>query len=222
MLNDYHDRDRDAIDKPWRAIPAGHVRAGFVAPVAFLMIGGAAVGSLAVGYSRAQLAMAWAALLGVSCYHLVIRRAAALKAPYIAILTSLPVACAFAGTSVSTFRPMVATITFVCGRELLMDVLDVAGDAATESRTVAVRLGASACSTLGFLMLAVGAALFGPAIAAREGAFANVIVALVLGAALALWGFRPGTRRVVIYLLWLPLLVGLGVLVRQLESATAN
>jgi 4-hydroxybenzoate polyprenyltransferase len=217
MLNDYHDRRRDALDKPWRAIPAGYVRPRLVLTVAALMILVAGMGSLVADYSTTQRATAWVALAAVSCYHLVVRRAPALKAPYIGVLSALPVACVLDGTAVPSLGPWVATATFVCGRELLMDVLDIAGDAETGSRTIAVRLGATAGGVLGFTLVIAGVAIFQMSTRHVMGASGRaVILTAVLAASLTLWVLLPSRRRFVIYLMWIPLVVGVSALLLPL------
>ena len=161
----------------------------------------------------------------MSSYHVVVARASVLKAPFIGVLSASPVACLLHGMPVPAFVPIVATATFVCGRELLMDVLDIAGDAATGSRTVAVRLGTSTGAGLGFSLVLAGAWLFhvSAGYALQDGGrWQGVLAAAVLGASLALWVSRPSRRRFVIYLMWIVLVSGIHSVLVLLQQARAR
>lgn len=217
-LNDYCDADRDRINNRHRAIPRGALSPGQVLAVGILLLGAALLATGLHGVSRAHLFLSLAAVGGVVVYNLVVARMAPLKTLYTAVLYSLPVwyvAGALRSDAACWLFPL-ATLLFGVGRELLMDIRDVAGDRRSGITTVPMILGRVPTVVLSFVLQILGAALLAPvALAAAApwaaALWAGVLVAIAL--ALAAWG-GVGERayRPVIYFLWVPMLLGLAVL----------
>ena len=159
-LNDYHDREIDAINEPSRPIPSGLVRPRE---------------ALAFSAALTVLGLLFAFLTSFKCF-LMALLASAIADSYVTYgkRTGLPgnamvsscVAIPFLyGSLITTGRitglvALFASIAFLAnlGREVNKGIVDMAGDASKGIRTVAVRWGPKAAAVLSavFYMTAVG------------------------------------------------------------------
>jgi geranylgeranylglycerol-phosphate geranylgeranyltransferase len=215
VLNDYFDRGRDAVDKPWRAIPSGLLREQTAVTIAVLLLGLSAVLSLVAGYDRSRFLLFLIAVASVSAYSLFVHHAASLKAPYVGLLCALPIISLLSRSSLPTWPVATAVAGFICGKELLMDVLDVKGDLQAGSRTAAIRLGLRRCAVLAFAMQLGSLILFAFALRDRLGSaglLATACAAAWVFASAILWRpENPHRRRLLVHATWIP--VGLTVTV---------
>jgi geranylgeranylglycerol-phosphate geranylgeranyltransferase len=158
VINDWFDRDIDAVNKPRRPIPSGGVRprAAMVLYIALLMALAACAARLPA--HQAVWIAAWAALL-----HLYSWKA---KRVYLAgnLLVASVVSSAFllgayaAGNAPAGTVPAAFTFFFVLGRELVKDTEDLAGDRQFGARTVPVVSGPGAALSAAAVIFALLAA----------------------------------------------------------------
>jgi len=143
VINDYFDREIDAINEPGRPIPSGAVKPG-EALVAFLLLG--AVG-LAASWktglgSLAVACFAW--LMGV-IYSTVGKRTGLLGNLMVSSCIALPFIYGGVMTGLSALRAslLFALIAFLTntGREVTKGIVDIEGDRSSGVRTVAVLRG---------------------------------------------------------------------------------
>ena len=161
-LNDLFDIERDRINKPYRPLPSGALSprfalaAGVACEVAALALG------LAVAPDALTLAAYLVAVAGASLYNVVLRFASPLKGFYTAAIIGIPLtyAALVAGVPLPGVFA-VAAVAFFAGRELMMDVCDAAGDAATGLVTVAQLLGERRAAHLAWGLMAGAVALMG-------------------------------------------------------------
>jgi len=182
VLNDLYDAPKDRLAGADKPVARGQV--SLLATRFFavgLMAGAVAVAALLrQGYS---LYVVVAALIAVWLYSPTSRRIPVAKGLAAAVLCCVPLAYASAVTSVR-FPPALylLLITFMVGRELLLDVLDLPGDLKAGIRTLAAYLGPAPSRFAGWSLMAASLV----ALAARTDGTARYlfVAALVsLGAA---------------------------------------
>lgn len=143
VINDYFDREIDAINEPGRPIPSGAVKPG-EALVAFLLLG--AVGLAAswkTGLGNLAVAcLAW--LMGV-IYSTIGKRTGLLGNLMVSSCIALPFIYGGVMTGLSALRAslLFALIAFLTntGREVTKGIVDIEGDRSSGVRTVAVSRG---------------------------------------------------------------------------------
>lgn len=181
LINDYHDRDIDQVNKPRRPIPSGRLTPAYVLAVYW-------VGSIAttlamlvfVPVRLAALMIVWEVLLYY--YARTGKRVALVGNLMIASIA----ASAFWGGAILTGNygpsgfPMLLAFLLVMGRELVKGAEDVEGDRGAGASTLAVRYGAesSAYSGVVFLLLCVVAAPV-PALIEHYGRTYSVVMELL-------------------------------------------
>lgn len=211
-LNDYCDRERDRINRPYRPVPSGKVAPATAYYVGFGLLLAATAFSLAAAKSARETIIFLLAITGAASYNIVVRRATCLKNLWTGALCSLPLLW-FASEGRISGVVVVSVLIYITGREMLMDVVDMRGDQARNVLTIPSRIGSAATSIIGFVLVLGGSVLFGLAFAGL--AITCLLVAMVGGSGL-MWWLRRGTHRSnAIYVLWVPLLVGVASLYRK-------
>jgi geranylgeranylglycerol-phosphate geranylgeranyltransferase len=150
LINDYHDRDIDRINKPHRPIPSGRLSPRHV--LWFYGLGTiATTASMATTLSAAMFALilSWEILLFFYAW----------KGKRVALLGNLLIAAiaasAFLGGAIPTSRfeatgfPALLAFLLVMGRELIKGAEDVRGDGEVGASTIAVRYGAEKAAAFG-------------------------------------------------------------------------
>jgi geranylgeranylglycerol-phosphate geranylgeranyltransferase len=128
IINDYYDRDIDAVNKPWRPIPSGLIKPNeaFYTSIAFFIVGTTL--AFTVGLGQGFIAVLASALAFLYSYKL--KRVLILNNMIIAFLTAL--AILFGATACQiTIHSIIASIyafLFNLGREFLKGIEDVEGD----------------------------------------------------------------------------------------------
>jgi geranylgeranylglycerol-phosphate geranylgeranyltransferase len=154
-LNDFFDRRTDELAKPHRPIPAGDVRpAGALVFSSGLFLAGWGL-AMAAGWQICALVSAWIVLL--------VLYSARLKRASLAgnLVVSAVVASAFFLGGLAGRDPLLSLIPaglaflFHLGREIIKDVQDREGDAATGVGTFAVRSGEGPALRLSAVVLVV-------------------------------------------------------------------
>ena len=217
-LNDYVDARKDEINHPSRLLPSKRIspRAMLSAGITLLVA--------SVTLATQQRFGLWESVIfgggavGVTAYSAACLYVPVLKAPYAAILCSLPLA--FDLTTIhlppAYWLVAVGAVFFVTGRELLMDVHDMPGDAAAGMRTAAIVLGPTQCSKLAFGLIFLGAVVVLPLAWSRGLAF--VVILTTAGCITTLIAARswkrqtPAVQMRVIVAMWLPMIAALTLL----------
>ncbi|MFC7096430.1 geranylgeranylglycerol-phosphate geranylgeranyltransferase [Halobaculum marinum] len=199
-VNDYFDRDIDAVNRPDRPIPSGRVSARAAAAYAAALFLVAVVA--AVSLPPLALGIAVANLLALLAYTQLFKGLPAVGNVVVAYLTGSTFL--FGAAAVGPIAPptwtlfgLAATATFA--REVVKDVEDVAGDREEGLRTLPIVVGERAALTLATVVMA--AATVGSVLPVVGGTFGLAYLALVVPADATMlgataWGFRdPSTAQ---------------------------
>lgn len=222
-LNDVCDRRKDAINKPYRALPAGLVtiRMATMASLILLTLSCLLIFLNPLG-SKAQCLQA-TVLIGITAYNLIVRRFGVVKAIYTGLLAGVPyLFVAFVWRNETTAAGFVMIVVpFVAGRELLMDVLDMPGDEVDAVCTLPLFLGAVPSQWLGFgLQFLAMALLIAWARVHRVPSSVALAeaVAILVGMAALCWCFSPSRRNrmTIITALWAPMLLATAIFLRAI------
>jgi 4-hydroxybenzoate polyprenyltransferase len=191
ILNDINDIERDIVNHPDRPIPNGSISIGAAAGVYMLLF----VLSLVLVAELIVPGVQYVYLLGFIVainYGTIVNHIPRLKNFYVAFASLIPLAIVnAAGNRIMipwTFS--IAVFLFVLGKEMLMDVRDMAGDGPTLAK--AFPLG---FSRVAFALQAAGIVALG--LSAR-GALHVVAVAIIVGifaAAVVYWRLEGHRRR---------------------------
>jgi len=207
-LNDYFDRERDAIDKPWRPIPAGIVSARAVHRYGIFMLVCAVASWFFSGYSASETLLFAATMIGVVTYNLVIKHFAAFKVFLTGLMSATPLWLVLGRTEIDPIGFVFAAVLFIAGRELLMDILDANGDKRVGSRTVPLLVGESATSAIGVVFQVCSLIVFSVALYQMGGVNSLLynpwhVCAVLLALLLCIsWYGLLGRRIQVVRLMW--------------------
>lgn len=189
VINDWFDRDIDAINKPKRPLPSGAVTGRAALGLYLLLLAALAVCAAFLPPAQGAWIALWAVLLHWYSHRL--------KRRFLAgnLLVSLVAASGFVlgalagGHWTAGMLPALFTFFFVLGRELVKDAADVEGDRACGARTVPAVSGEGRTLTAsGVLFSALAAAFPVPYVTGTYGApylaavAATVIPVLVVSA----------------------------------------
>jgi 4-hydroxybenzoate polyprenyltransferase len=199
-LNEWCDRESDAVNQPWKPIPAGDVSPA----TALVVVGAGLLLLLAAGTllgRRELLVLAFGTGCGLA-YDLGLKRTPVSWLPYLVALPLVPI---WAWLVMDGFAPWLLALyplgaLFIVAIHLAQTLPDIAGDRRRGERGLAVVLGerwapallwgAALASTA---LVATGALLVGTRPAA--GLIAAVVVALALLVALALYRRHPARTQ---------------------------
>lgn len=141
IINDYFDREVDAINKPWRPIPSGLIKPfeAYVAALTFFLIG--FVIALSSSYFAGIVALLAIVLVYLYSYNL--KRILLAGNISIAFLTALSIVYGSLFSSVNIHVVLAATYAFLfnLGREFLKGIEDVEGDKRFGIKTLATAYG---------------------------------------------------------------------------------
>ena len=158
VINDWFDRDIDAINKPRRPIPSGGVSPRAALALYFLLLAAIAAGATRLTAPQAAWIAAWAVLLHIYSWKA--------KRIWLAgnILVASVVSSAFllgaytAGDISAGTVPALFTFFFILGRELVKDTEDIKGDRECGARTVPVLSGPGTALTAAAVIFIILAA----------------------------------------------------------------
>ena len=142
VLNDYFDRDIDAINQPGRPLPAGIVRPE-EAISASIVLG--SIGLLFAGYSGIwTLLIASVSVIVMVAYNTRIKKSGRLGNALVSINVAIPfIYGGFAVGSPTWSLAIFALLAFLSslGREIMKGIVDVSGDTAKGVKSVAATMG---------------------------------------------------------------------------------
>jgi geranylgeranylglycerol-phosphate geranylgeranyltransferase len=219
-LNDFHDKDKDAINKPYRAIPSHRVSPRGAQRVGVTLISLACVASLVASRSPLELTLYLGAIAGVSTYNYLVKNFTLSKNVVTSIVSALPIVFVV----IVLHYPLiyltvpVASLSFLLGREWLMDIRDMKGDALSGIKTLPLLIGPKKTARLGFFLVAASVIILLPLAVAVQTAWSVILLGLMTASTtllVALWYRHKGTyERGVVLGLWFPMGCGILILIR--------
>lgn len=214
-LNDYYDVEKDKINKKNRAIPGGKISKTIALLISCILLIIALLVAVFISRDYIELILYLSSILGVIMYNIVVKKAAILKPFYASLLCGLPVIYSIVLFKYNVFNMFIllSTITFISGREILMDIKDVKGDRLCDITTLPMVLGEKYSEKLAFLIQAIGIILLGPlVIYLNKLAFIILygLIILIFLMAIKVWAKN---RRKTIFMLWAPMIYGIAMLI---------
>jgi geranylgeranylglycerol-phosphate geranylgeranyltransferase len=214
-LNDYYDIEKDKLNKPHRAIPSGKLSAKFVLWYGVVLITLGVLSTFVFSRSRIEFILYMVCISGMTSYNVFVKYLSLSKTVLTATVSSLPLlfsVIVFDYPMIYILLP-IAACSFILGREWLMDIRDVKGDAKGKIVTVPMLIGRDATTKLGFGLQFVAGFLLLP-IALSSFSYwhlsLNVFVFLSTIGLYFLWSIGSGRfEHRVIRLLWIPMFCGL-------------
>lgn len=215
LVNDWFDVERDAINKPWRAIPSGLLSARLALVVGSVSLGASMMIAIAIPTSWIARSVGMLAAIAAASYGLLVARVPVIKNVFSAILCALPLVYGLIlrDASLWLYSLPAAGVLFLTGREAVLDLLDRRGDLATGVRTLAGRLEPSTLLALAGTLAAAGHALLfvtaveiGTATSWRL-AVGSLMLSVML--VLCLWGVPRRRWRFVLQQAWMPVVPAL-------------
>jgi geranylgeranylglycerol-phosphate geranylgeranyltransferase len=160
VLNDYFDREIDAINEPKRPLPAGMVKPGEAVSFAILL---AALGFLYSAYSGVwTLLIAAASMVIMIAYNARVKRHGLMGNALVSINVAIPfIYGGLAVGSLSWPLGIFALLAFLSslGREIVKGIVDVAGDSARGVRSLAATLGNAKAAKAGAVLFCTAVGL---------------------------------------------------------------
>lgn len=141
-LNDFFDRGIDRTNRPGRPIPSGRVSPRVALGIAWGALGTGLAVAWAVGPWALGLAVSWVALVVLYCARL--KGVAFVGNAVVALVASsaFVMGAASQERAAASLIPLALAFLYHLAREIVKDVEDLEGDAASGAATLAVRLGA--------------------------------------------------------------------------------
>lgn len=158
VANDLDDVDRDRVNHPSRPLPAGHITPGFAMFLYFASLAAALLSTK--HYVPPSIGFGYYALIALSIsYGYLVECCPSLKAPYVAIATSVPIliVAAWYPTELRLRFVAGAVFLFTLAREICMDIRDRDGDAVSfvhELKPMRLAVVAFALQFTGLVVLA--------------------------------------------------------------------
>jgi len=218
-LNDYFDASKDAINKPYRAIPSKRLTSGAVLLVSVVSLSFAVICAVYASQDKTQIILYAVAIVGVGFYNVFVKYLSLSKTVLTSTVSSLPLFFSVFTLNypkVYLFLPVAAGF-FVLGREWLMDIRDIRGDSKAGIVTMPMRLGPKQSARFGFAFQFLSVALLVPVAASANSILGYLLllsISLALIAFYPLWHYGSGKyQRKVIQGLWLPMLLGIMLLI---------
>jgi len=214
-LNDYYDIEKDKLNKPTRAIPSGRLSAKFVLCYGVTLITLGLLSTLVFSRTGIEFILYLVCISGMTSYNVFVKHLSLSKTFLTAAISSLPLlfsVMVFDYPTIYILLP-IAACSFILGREWLMDIRDVKGDAKGKIVTVPMIIGPGKTTKLGFgLQLVAGLLLLPIAISSFSYWHFSLIAFIFLSTIglYFLWSIGSGRfEQRVIRLLWIPMFCGL-------------
>jgi len=218
-LNDYFDVERDKINKPNRAIPSNKISSFQGLLISIILLTLSIIISFWAFISITELSIYISSIVGIIIYNLILNRYPLIKNIFAAILCSLPILFILLSLeySIDYYLLILSTIIFIFGRELLMDIKDIKGDKITGIYTIPNYIGEKLLIRISFIVITISnLMLIYLAIYKR-----NIIYFILISTSLVfiyvvskIWFLNYGKyQRKIILALWLPMFLGLSILI---------
>lgn len=205
--NNYIDAEKDRLNKPKRAIPSGVLTKRQVAYMSACLYCIAFVLMLANLNDHFLLVINFSGFFGTLLYSRFFKELAYIKTLITSLLTILPyiIVLHYYNIPVNNLVFILAIILLSVGKELLMDVRDVKGDAEVGQQTLAVKFGARNVEKFSFAISILSVFLLA---SAYKLSFAQISIIMacsliVISTSYAMWFSRKKRLQDTgIYLLW--------------------
>ncbi|HEX6188441.1 MAG TPA: UbiA family prenyltransferase [Pyrinomonadaceae bacterium] len=214
-LNDYCDIEKDKLNKPYRAIPSGKLSANFVLWYGIVLIASGFLGTFVFSRTKIEFILYLVCISGMTSYNIFVKHLSLSKTFLTATVSSMPLlfsVIVFDYPMIYVLLP-IAACSFIIGREWLMDIRDVTGDAKGEIVTVPMIIGPAATTKLGFGLQLVAGSLLLPIAISSFSYWHFFLIAFVFLSTIGLyflWSIGSGRfEQRVIRLLWIPMFCGL-------------
>ena len=219
-INDYYDVLKDAINKPYRAIPSGSMRPNVALMIGIWLVGFAILFSLLSYNNNFELFLYLASIIGVITYNFFVKHFALSKTFLTAAVSTLPliyVVSTLAYPSIYLLIPL-GSMFFLLGRELLMDIRDIKGDSASGITTLPMVIGAELTAKIGYILLiscSVTLLLFTMHIWSIQNLLLTCLILTSSVLMSFLWSYKAGKyQRMIIIGLYLPMFCGIFLLLK--------
>jgi geranylgeranylglycerol-phosphate geranylgeranyltransferase len=219
-INDYYDELKDAINKPYRAIPSGRMKPHWALVIGLLLIVSAIVFSLISYNSNFELFLYLTSVVGVITYNFFVKHFAISKTVLTAAVSTLPLVYVVTTLDYPSIYLMIplGAMLFLVGRELLMDIRDIKGDSVSGITTLPMVIGTELTAKVGFLLL-ISCGIILLCFTFRAWSIQNLsLTCLILVSSLLVsfyWSYKAGRyQRAIIISLYLPMLCGIFLLLK--------
>jgi geranylgeranylglycerol-phosphate geranylgeranyltransferase len=219
-LNDFYDVEKDIINKSYRAIPSGKLSKTWALAISIGLLATAVLSSLYAAPSRFEFLLYAVSIVGVAVYNIFVRHLTLSKTFLTSAVSSLPVLYVIVTLQYPAEYLLipVATSLFLLGRELLMDVRDMAGDRHAGIKTTPLLIGPLWTSKIGFLLLMTSSALlltFSIRVSSVRNLVLSYFICFSVVVMTVLWQYRSGKyQRPIVLSLWLPIFCGILMLLK--------
>ena len=219
-LNDYFDFNRDAINKPFRAIPSGKLTRNHVKKISLLLLFIALMISYFFSDTLTEFVFYISAIFGVILYNLIVNKISLIKTLSAAIISSIPL---FYIIVILNYHPTylllgLSTCIFLLGRELLMDVLDIKGDTLSGISTIVKFINKKYVVFSAFTLQFIALILLLPVVLLVNSYFlfsTYCIICLFTSLLCFIWSKNKRNYQLfVIRLLWVPMIFGILLLIQ--------
>lgn len=205
IANDLDDVEKDRVNHPDRPLPSGQITPVLAAVLYFICLGLALFSTRY--YIAPDIAFLYYVLIALLIsYGYIVDWLPGLKAPYVAIATTLPIliVATFYPDHARLYRVAAAAFFLVIGREICMDIRDRPGDAISfmhRFRPMPLAVSAFSLEVVGLLLLASQTG--------RTGDLVALLIMTVLLAQSGIFWFKFSKYRLAIILMKLQWFVGL-------------
>jgi geranylgeranylglycerol-phosphate geranylgeranyltransferase len=213
-LNDFFDSAKDAVNKPYRAIPSGKLHPIIVLSTGIISLIVSLILAVLVSRNNKELFLYCLTISGAAFYNVFVKYLSLSKTFLTSILSAVPMlySVRFFSYPTSYLLLPIATSSFVLGREWLMDIRDMRGDLAGRIVTVPMLVGPATTEKLGFMLQLLSIALLIPIAVNNSSPSSFVLILLMLLSvilSMQLWHWRSGAfQHRVVQGFWLPMLLG--------------
>lgn len=205
IANDLDDQEADRVNHPDRPLPARHLSTTVAAVLLFVSLAAALFSTRQ--WVEPHTAFWYYALVTLSIsYGYIVEYVPGAKAPYVAVVTSIPVMIVASSFPNEPRLRLVAgaTVLLVFGREVCMDIADRAGDATSFIH----KIKATSLAVIAFLLHTMGLLLLAIQVRTAGQVIDLLILAFLIGLSGVCW-FKLGDRKKAIMLMKLQFIVGL-------------
>jgi geranylgeranylglycerol-phosphate geranylgeranyltransferase len=219
-VNDYHDSEKDAVNKPYRAIPSHRLTRRMALRVGVVLIALAFATCCIASRTLLEFGLYSSAIAGVCVYNYLVKHFTLSKNVVTSIVSALPIIFIVIVLHYPVIYLLVptASLAFLLGREWLMDIRDMRGDSMSGVKTLPLLIGPEKTARLGFLSLGASVVVLLPLAVKVQTLWCGVLVGLMtlsIALLVELWSQSEGVyRRGVVLGLWFPMSCGILLLIR--------
>ena len=213
-LNDFFDSAKDSVNKPYRAIPSGKLPPIVVLSTGFTLLSFSLILAVLISRNIKELFLYGLTICGAAFYNVFVKYVSLSKTFLTSILSAVPMLYSvnFFNYPTAYLLLPLATLSFVLGREWLMDIRDMRGDIVDKTVTIPMLVGPTITERLGFGLQLLSIILLIP-IAINSGSTSSFVLILLVLLSVVLsmrvWYWRSGAfQHRAVQGFWIPMLLG--------------